>query len=207
MLARKAVAPASSGTRDLILEVAMPLFARTGYMGVSMRDIARGVGISAAALYHHFPDKESLYLAAVHRAFAHKSDRIHEALRMESPPRERLVRFVETLVQLVAQDTDFRLLLQRELLDADDKRLRVLATDVFEEQFKAVSGLAAELAPDWDAHMLVLSITGLVVHHFEMSPLRRFFPGSRPEHDDPSYIAAHVIQLLDSGITSTNRNP
>ena len=78
--------------------------------------------------------------------------------------------------------------------------MRILATDIFEEQFKAISELAGELAPGCDAHMLVLSITGLVVHYFELSPLRRFFPGSRPEHDDPDYIADHVVRLLVNGI-------
>ena len=206
MLAKAALETPSANTRDLILDVAMPLFARTGYAGVSMRDIAKGVGISAAALYHHFPDKDSLYLAAVRRAFAHKAERMGDALRSEGSPEDRLKCFVEALVQLSAQDPDFRLLLQRELLDGDEQRLRILATDVFEDQFKAISGLASELAPQCDAHMLVLSIAGLVIHHFEMSPMRRFFPGSRPEHDDPAYIAEHVFKLLVHGITGARGN-
>ena len=60
-------------TREDILERAIPLFARLGFHGVSMRDIAAEVEMQAAALYHHFADKEALYLAAMAYAFKDKS--------------------------------------------------------------------------------------------------------------------------------------
>jgi TetR/AcrR family transcriptional regulator len=198
--------PRAANTRGVILDEAVPLFARHGYAAVSMRDIAGRVGISAAALYHHFPDKQSLYLAAVQHAFADKAEVIREALKADCPARRRLERLVDALVRLIANDPDFRLLLQRELLDGDEERLRLLASEVFAEQFKAVSRLASELAPRCDAHLLVLSLSGLVLHHFEMSPLRRFFPGSRPEHEDPDTIATHVYRLLVHGLKGISRD-
>ena len=59
-------------TREEILELSVPLFATTGFDGVSMRDIAAAVGVTPAALYHHFSDKEQLYLNAVGHAFEEK---------------------------------------------------------------------------------------------------------------------------------------
>ncbi len=44
------------GTRDLIVAFAMSEFARRGYAGTSMRQIAAGCGIKAASLYAHFPE-------------------------------------------------------------------------------------------------------------------------------------------------------
>ena len=188
------------GTREYVLMQAIPLFAQAGFSGVSMRDIARTVDISAAALYHHFPNKQSLYLAAVTYAFADKAEGIQTALNGDATPEERLAQFVEALCSLIGNDPDFRLLLQRELLDGDEARLKVLATEIFEDQFKEVTELAKELAPDCDAHMLALSIAGLVLHHFELGPIRRFLPGSRTEHEDPKYIAHHVTRLLLQGL-------
>ena len=37
----------------------MLLFAKNGYAGVSMRDLASSVGLGVSAIYHHFPDKTS----------------------------------------------------------------------------------------------------------------------------------------------------
>ena len=40
--------------RATVLEVALRLFARNGYAGVSMRDVALEVGFTQAAIYYHF---------------------------------------------------------------------------------------------------------------------------------------------------------
>jgi AcrR family transcriptional regulator len=75
--------PATStamNTAQIILNKAIPLFASSGYAGVSMRDIANEVGMSGAALYHHYPDKQSLYVAAMGHAFTDKAAGIASAL-------------------------------------------------------------------------------------------------------------------------------
>jgi AcrR family transcriptional regulator len=49
--------------RDQILAAATQLFIQQGYFGLSMRQIAEAVGVTKAALYYHFKDKEDLFLA------------------------------------------------------------------------------------------------------------------------------------------------
>src|SRR5258708_18369033 len=51
------------GTRGRILEAALEVFARKGYHGAS--DIVRASGTSKGAVYHHFPNKEAVFLALV----------------------------------------------------------------------------------------------------------------------------------------------
>lgn len=50
--------------RTMILDAARGLFARQGYHGTSIGDIARDAGCAEALLYRHFPSKQAL-LAAV----------------------------------------------------------------------------------------------------------------------------------------------
>ena len=47
-------------TRALIIDAATRLFARRGYSGVAIREIADAVGMSKPALYYHFKSKEDL---------------------------------------------------------------------------------------------------------------------------------------------------
>jgi AcrR family transcriptional regulator len=47
-------------TRQKIVEAAMQLFREKGYDGVSMNELARAVGISAAGLYWHFHNKAEI---------------------------------------------------------------------------------------------------------------------------------------------------
>jgi AcrR family transcriptional regulator len=51
--------------RDQIIEVALQHFSRYGYAGTSMRNLAKEVGITAAAIYRHFPSKLDLFERAV----------------------------------------------------------------------------------------------------------------------------------------------
>jgi len=46
--------------RDEILAVAADLFARKGFAGTTVRDIADAVGILSGSLYHHFNAKEDM---------------------------------------------------------------------------------------------------------------------------------------------------
>lgn len=60
-------APTPIGRRrvrtDEIVTVAARLFARDGYAGVGMRDIADALGIRGASLYHHHGSKEEILYA------------------------------------------------------------------------------------------------------------------------------------------------
>lgn len=51
--------------REEILDVAVDLFARRGYHGVSMDEIGKAAGVTGPALYHHFSGKESMVAAAL----------------------------------------------------------------------------------------------------------------------------------------------
>jgi AcrR family transcriptional regulator len=56
--------------RQQILRHATDLFARHGFAGASVRQIARGCGITEAAIYRHFDSKLHLYEEAIRRKAA-----------------------------------------------------------------------------------------------------------------------------------------
>ena len=187
-------------TRTRILGVAVPLFASAGFDSVSMRAIANAAGIKAPSLYNHFPDKETLYFDAVAYAFADKAEGITDVLEGSGSAMDRLGAFIENFTRLMEKDPDFRALLQRELLDGDETRLKLVAERVFSRPFQAMTGFAQELAPECDAHMLAISMAGLVLFHFETAPVRQYLPGGKAKHNDPKVIARHVTTLLTKAL-------
>lgn len=48
-------------TKERIVETALELFSQRGYDGVSVRDIARAVGIRESSLYNHFANKRAIF--------------------------------------------------------------------------------------------------------------------------------------------------
>lgn len=183
-----------------ILEAAIPLFANGGFNGISMRAIAREAGLNAASIYHHFPDKQTLYIQAMAHAFSRKAETLSAALATNASPEQRLKHFVAAFCRIIHDDQNFRKLIQREILEGDESRLRLLAEEVFLDIFSALSFLSREIAPGYDAHLLAISIIGLMAYHYQIAPLRKFQAGSRLEHDDPDVLAIHVTKLLLEGI-------
>ena len=59
--------PTIENARDRILDDAARLFARDGYDGTSLGELAASVGVTKAAIYHYFPNKKEIYEAIIVR--------------------------------------------------------------------------------------------------------------------------------------------
>ncbi len=75
--------------REEILAAAKRLFLEKGYEEATMRRIAAEVGVSAAALYGYFPDKDAILRAIAEVAFGELLARLEESQRGEAPPLDR----------------------------------------------------------------------------------------------------------------------
>ncbi len=60
-------APKGEMRRMALLDAATEVFARDGYLGASMRDVADIAGITTVGLLHHFPNKVALLRALLDR--------------------------------------------------------------------------------------------------------------------------------------------
>ncbi len=74
------VAAAPDG-RARIFAAARRLFTQYGFTAVSMQQIADAARVNKATLYHHFADKEALFVEVLRHEFAH----VHEQLTAGSP--------------------------------------------------------------------------------------------------------------------------
>ncbi len=77
-------------TRNCIIEQATRLFVSRGYHAVSMREIAEAVGVTKAALYYHFSDKEALFVAVLTASLERLGAVIQEARAAGRTTREQV---------------------------------------------------------------------------------------------------------------------
>jgi AcrR family transcriptional regulator len=59
----------SDARRDLVIDSAIHVFAKSGYLGTPVTAVARHAQISPAYVFKLFPRKEELFVAALERAF------------------------------------------------------------------------------------------------------------------------------------------
>lgn len=192
----------NSRTRELILENVISLFARKGFDGISMRDIARKVGIVPSVLYYYFPSKQALYEAAMHYASRKTGNPGIAALKSEGDPRERLHTFIYHVCKRMHEDPDYRILLQRNMIDCDEEIRRHLVEDVFMPPHLALMDFLGEYVPHMDKAQLATSIFSLTFGIYSRSRIRRHIPGHKPEHEDPETLANHIMELLTGNILS-----
>jgi AcrR family transcriptional regulator len=64
--------------RGAILDAARRAFARHGYEGATVRVLEAETGLSRGAIFHHFRDKEALFLALAEDDAARTADRVTE---------------------------------------------------------------------------------------------------------------------------------
>lgn len=65
-------------TKEKIMEEALKLFARSGYKGTSMNEIAAQIGVSKAALYKHYSSKQEILDSIVERMNQMDAERVKE---------------------------------------------------------------------------------------------------------------------------------
>jgi AcrR family transcriptional regulator len=111
--------PLPPSSRDKILDVAEALFARRGFEGVGMREVADAAGLGKSSLFHHFRSKAQLYLAVLERLLAHLDERLREALADPGLPLARLDRWLDALVDALAEREPAARLLLRGLFEDD----------------------------------------------------------------------------------------
>lgn len=155
-------------TRERVLETALPLFARLGFAGTSVRTVAAAAGVNVATLAYHFQDKQGLYDAVVQR--------LHEDLAADlerrlvgglagDDPRSILRSWMAEAWRFSEEHREHQRLLLRHVLDHGTQPA-VVAERWSEPLLERASDLIGLLRPDVDPtrrRLLVVTLMHLTV--------------------------------------------
>jgi AcrR family transcriptional regulator len=78
-------------TRQKVLDAARSLFAERGYEPATIRDIAKGAGMSTGAVFANFPDKAELFEAVLTEDMTRLAEVVEAAAPAGEPVRQRLL--------------------------------------------------------------------------------------------------------------------
>jgi len=194
-----AISPPLTPKKEKILTISARLFAQKGYAAVSMRELASETKMTPAALYHHYADKEALYYAALLHVFTDKASAIIELTKGRESSETKLKNLILWLIRLFSRDEIFTLLLQRELLDGNSARIKLLTREVIEPPFLEVERLIGKLVPNRNPKSLAVSAMSLILGHFQLMPILRNLTiehSSAPIIDQEHALADTVRALI-----------
>ena len=193
-------------TREQLLDAAAFVFARKGFAGASVEEIAESAGYSTGALYSNFESKEQLFLellsARRSRGIARRTTAIAEILDEEiaddADPLDALTRM---FVRFADRDSEFAPLQAEFWLYAvrNPEAMGVMA-EKLEEQLVALERLVAPLMERFGAAPAIppRAVTSALLGLFQgLVRQRRVDPASVP--DD---LFAQAVRWLLAGVRS-----
>lgn len=187
-------------TQEKLLAIASNLFADKGFAGVSMRDIAAASGITQAAIYHHFANKEALYYASVGHLLNQMLTPLTGTALSETEPEKKLAIFVDGLMRMAIENPQVGRIYYRELLDGDLTRLLTLVGDVFLVLQSIIDDVVLKISPHTDGLLAVISLLGMILHHAEVIKLAPALPGGKLEHTQVAVLSKHITELYLNGL-------
>ena len=204
----------ADATRARILHSALQLFSAHGIDGASIRDVAKGAGVSLAMVHHYFGSKDELHRAVIHSMYAELAT-MREMLVAAIARSEATSGSIEDLLEIAvvegyrfarAHVTEVRLMLR-------DAVLSGTLPEGGRESLEPFLDLASErLAPlvmrSASALRLPLqSIIFLVARYAVQSETESALVTGEMAAHAPRAIERHLVELARTLLLSPRKNP
>jgi len=155
----------SAETRERILAAATEVFARSGFHGARVADIAEQAGIAYGLVYHYFRNKDDILAAIFSERWAQYIGYLHEVGRMPLPFAERMRRLVHFWVEISRREPDLMTIMINEIsrsyefLESHDIGTVLVAFDAIESMIQEARD-KGEVARDLDPQLATYIVFG-----------------------------------------------
>jgi AcrR family transcriptional regulator len=177
---RKANVRKGERTAAAILDAAEALFAERGYVGTTMRTVAKAVGLKDPSLYNHFGSKDALYAAVLERTYRPIADKLAHLVKGKSSWAD-MRQTISSINEVLAENPTFVRLMQLEILTGRgrlhpilDRWLRVL----FGQGHKAAKHLPVRARIDQEERLLrIIAMNNVILGYCTAEPLYHVLGG------------------------------
>lgn len=197
--------PGSSGVshsmRQEILTAARALFISQGYRGLSMNILARAVGVSKAAIYYHFQDKEELFLEVLNELLNEIELLIDQVITRETDSRKQIRALIVLILAWPPDQRSVIRLASQEMIQLSP-RARQKFDRLYHEKFiSKIQGIlehgiqAGELRPI-DPSLATWALLGMMYPYF--------YPAHAAEIPSSSIVPDQLSRIYLDGLALTN---
>jgi AcrR family transcriptional regulator len=143
-----------ANTRERLLSAARSVFARAGFHGASVEEIASEAGFSTGALYSNFEGKEDLFLVLMEREIDEHAREIADAVQMRSSVAERATGGARQWMSTIEREPELLLLfMEFWAYGVRDPQVRPKVAARFAQMRQTLTALIAEGVRDFDLEL------------------------------------------------------
>lgn len=204
---RSARSKRSAETRERILAAATEVFARSGFHGARVADIAEQAGIAYGLVYHYFRNKDDILAAIFSERWTQYVEYLHEVGRMPLPFAERMRRLVHFWIEIFRREPDLMTIMINEIsrsyefLESHDIGTVLVAFDAIEAMVREARDrgeIAAELDPQL-ATYVIFGAAEMVLTGYVIGTLQRHTPDAFARDEE------QMLTLLLNGLLGQPR--
>ena len=196
-------------TAEKILTAARAVFAKNGYSGAHVDEIAERAGVNKATLYYQIGDKDTLYANVIHQVMGNAAQGIANAVEKVDHPEEKLKVYINCIAANVDKNPEFPSIMMREVAAGGAHLPRVVVEDIasviivlagiLEEGRK--KGLFVEVSP----FLIHMMIVGTILFYKKALPIKdrqSWLPISIKAHDKKlkASLGDEVAKLVQKAI-------
>jgi AcrR family transcriptional regulator len=181
--------------RAALVRAAMELLEESGEAELSLRAVARRAGVSAAAPYRHYADREALISAVAALAYRELAEQLAAAHPSPSTP-EQLASVATAYVQFALERPALFRIMFGPCDRANDERVAAAAA-----VSQYVRAIVERTFPQADAEALATAVWALV-HGLAFLHL-----DGKLDASSPSVVAERITAAIDALLTATNIGP
>jgi AcrR family transcriptional regulator len=143
-------------TRERLLSAARSAFARSGFHGASVEEIASEAGFSTGALYSNFEGKEDLFLVLMEREIEEHAQEIAAAVRERASISERAAGGARQWMTMIEREPEALLLfMEFWAYGVRDASMRPKVAARFAQMRQVLTGLIADGVRDFDLELAI----------------------------------------------------
>ncbi|MBI2314431.1 MAG: TetR/AcrR family transcriptional regulator [Betaproteobacteria bacterium] len=183
--------------REELLRTAVDLFARYGYTGTSIRDIANAAGMSVSNIYHYFGNKEGLWLAILEYSINGLPDRLNAVWQSDLDPVERFRLLVKTHLSASKshqKETRMFFIDQGEVSHRGNSRNKAIQTQILDIYVQAMDELrAAGYVHTREVKILAFNVLGVISWYLRWYRADGRLPAEKVHEEIANFVLHGVL--------------
>lgn len=183
--------------REALLREAVAAFNQKGFHATSLEDIASSLGVTKAALYHYFPNKNALLWASFERAMGIAFESLEKARERGGTSLEILSRTLKGYLAAIIDDLNCCVILTEEnALLPKDREALIPKRDRFEHGLRDLveTGIADGSIIPCNSKLVVFALLGAI------NWVPKWFSPEGPWRNDQ--LAVALVDMLCRGLSA-----